>query len=111
MASELDIAVQAALQDLAEGKYPSVRAAAAAYSLNHATLRNRRAERPNRRESHAYRQILSPVQEDQLVEWILSLERQGHAPTHRQVQEMAQKVSIQSGGPPRIGINWIRRFI
>jgi Tc5 transposase DNA-binding domain len=105
MASEMDRTVQAALTDLTEGKYPSLRAAAAAYSLNYTTLANRRRNGLNRCQSHLNQQILSPEQEDRLVRWILDLERQGHAPTHRQVREMAQKISICSGGPPIIGVN------
>lgn len=111
MMSELDVAVQAALQDLIDEKYPSIRAAAAAYSLTYSTLWNRVNHRPNRRESHADQQLLSPIQENRLVLWILDLEQQGHAPTHAQLREMALKISIQSGGPSQIGTNWIQRFI
>jgi helix-turn-helix, Psq domain len=84
--SELDVAVQAALQDLRDEKCPSIRAAAAAYSLTYSTLWSRLNQRPNRRESHADQQLLSPVQENRLVLWILDLERQGHVPTHDQVR-------------------------
>jgi phage FluMu gp28-like protein len=68
MASELDRTVQAALKDLTEGKYPSIRAAAAAYSLYPSTLSNRVREGLNRRESHSNQQILSPEQEDRLIQ-------------------------------------------
>jgi hypothetical protein len=67
MASELNRTAQAALADLTEGKYPSLRAAAAAYSLNYTTLANRRREGFNRRGSHSNQQILPPEQEDRLV--------------------------------------------
>jgi Tc5 transposase DNA-binding domain len=118
MASELDRTVQAALVDLTKSKYPSLRAAAAAYSLNYTTLANRRREGLNRRreglnrrESHSNQQILSPEQEDRLIQWILNLERQGYAPAHKQVRDMAQKISISSGGSSTLRINWIKRFL
>jgi Tc5 transposase DNA-binding domain len=105
MASELDRTVQAAHTDLLNGKYLSIRVAAAAYSLNNKTLANRINYGLNRRQSHSVQQILSLEQEEMLVQWILDLERQGHAPTHKQVREMAQKVSVYSGGPTTIGVN------
>jgi Tc5 transposase DNA-binding domain len=111
MTSGLDTAVQAALADLDEGKYPSIRAAAAAYSLSSSTLARRRRNGLSRREAHSNQQILSPVQEDQLVQWILHLKRQGHTPTHHQVREMAQKISHIFGGPCLLGTNWIQRFL
>jgi hypothetical protein len=67
MASELDRTAQAALTDLTEGKYPSLHAAAAAYSLNYTTLANRRREGLKRRESHSNQHVLSPEQEDKLT--------------------------------------------
>jgi phage FluMu gp28-like protein len=75
MASELDRTVQAALTDLTEGKYPSLRYAAAAYSLNPVTLLRRRRDGLNRRESYLGQQILSPEQENRLIQWILNLKR------------------------------------
>jgi hypothetical protein len=67
MASELDRAVQTALKDLIDGKYPSIRAAVTAYFLYPLTLSNRARESLNRRESYLNQQILSSEQENKLI--------------------------------------------
>lgn len=36
------------------------------------------------------------------VQWILDLERQGYAPTHSQLHEMALRISLNSNGPNKI---------
>lgn len=67
MPSELDESVRAALADLSEGLYPSVRAAAAAYSLDFKTLHNRLNYGLIKRESHGKQQSLALEQEELLV--------------------------------------------
>jgi DDE superfamily endonuclease/Tc5 transposase DNA-binding domain len=111
MTSEREIAINAALNDLFECKYPSVRSAAAAYGLPHVTLTRRYHGGLCTADAIENQQLLSSVQEDRLVQWILSLERLGHAPTHTQTREMALRISKESGGPDFIGHNWTKRFI
>jgi hypothetical protein len=45
------------------------------------------------------------------VQWILDLEAGGFAPSHAQLREMAALVSKDSGGPDRVGNNWVDRFL
>jgi Tc5 transposase DNA-binding domain/helix-turn-helix, Psq domain len=111
MADFIDEAVKAANKDLSEGTLPSIRAAAAVYSIPRTTLDRRLNDGLTRRESHSFQQLLSIEQEKRLVQWILDLEKQGHAPTHKQVREMALQISIHSGGPQTIGHNWVSRFL
>jgi len=46
-----------------------------------------------------------------LKQWILDLEAQGHAPTFTAIRELAAIVSTNSGGPKKVGHNWISRFL
>jgi Tc5 transposase DNA-binding domain len=46
-----------------------------------------------------------------VVQWVLDLERQGHAPSHTQLREMAVQISINSGGPDNVGNHWVSRFL
>lgn len=103
MPSELDQAVDAASEDLSTCKYRSTRAAAAAHGLSHATLTRRLREGKSRGAGHEFQQLLSSTQEDMVVQWVLDLERQGHAPPHTQLREMAVQISINSGGPDKVG--------
>jgi Tc5 transposase DNA-binding domain len=107
--SELDI--QAAIEDLLAARFRSVREVAAAYSIPPTTLTRRLRSGQSRQISHNHQQTLSPDQEERLVQWIMDLEQQGHAPTHHQVWEMALQISIHSGGPSIIGVNWVSRFL
>ena len=43
--------------------------------------------------------------------WILDLEAQGYAPTFNTVRELAAVVSRSTGGPQKVGKNWLSRFI
>jgi Tc5 transposase DNA-binding domain len=103
MPSELDQAVYEASVDLSTRKYTSIRAAAAAHCLSHAILSRRLNEGKSRSAGHKTRQLLSSTQEDMLVQWVLNLERQGYTPTHSQLREIAIRISINSGGPTKVG--------
>jgi Tc5 transposase DNA-binding domain len=111
MPSELDRAVYAASVDLSTRKYTSIRAAAAAHCLSHATLTRRLNDGRSCHTSHEPQQLLSTLQEDMIVQWVLNLERQGYAPSHSQLREMAVRISTHSGGPTKISGHWISRFL
>lgn len=100
-----------ALKDLADGRFPSVRAAAAAYNLDSTNLGRRRRGQPNRAQAREEQQILSSIQEGLLVRWILEAEQAGHAFNHAQLRDMASIISQASGGDGKIGKNWVPRFL
>lgn len=111
MANKDDSAVEAAVEYLNIETNSSIRAAAALYSISEATLRRRLKGGQSRQNARTPQQLLSPEQEDRLVQWILDLEKQGHPPTHAQLREMAQHISIFSGGPSHFGHKWVSRFL
>jgi helix-turn-helix, Psq domain len=82
METPFEAHVSAALAALESDPHLSLRAAARAYGVALTTLARRRDQGINRRTGQAARQLLSPEQEDLLVKWILTLERDGHALTH-----------------------------
>jgi hypothetical protein len=111
MASFEEQKIAQALEDLRTRKFTSIRAAATAHGLKRSTLTNRYNGGRSRQTARVAQQLLSQEQEISLVEWILSLEKQGHALTHAQVREMALLISKISGGPEIIGHNWVSRFL
>jgi Tc5 transposase DNA-binding domain len=105
MPSELDQAVYTASKDLSTRKYTSIRAAAAAHGLSRTTLTRRLNEGQSCHTGHESQQVLSSLQENMLMQWILDLERQEHAPTHTQLREIALRISRNSDGSQKIGKN------
>jgi hypothetical protein len=74
--------VREELPDLTASRVTSLRAAEAVHGVSRRTLARRVDGGLSRSKSHAHQQILSPTQEDSLIQWILDLEIQGYAPTH-----------------------------
>ena len=103
--------IASALQDLQRRRYKSIRAAATAWNLNHATLARRQLQQLNRVQSHEPQQTLSSLQEGMLVRWILEAEQAGHAFNHAQLRDMASIIHRTSGGSGHIGKNWVPRFL
>jgi len=111
MASNKEIRLQQAINDYQTRRYPSIRAAAAAYDVNYATLSRRLRGGLSVAQSREPQQFLSNRQEEMLKRWIIDLEAQGHPPTFSAVRELAVVVSKATGGPESIGQNWTDRFL
>jgi len=102
----------AALRDLETGKETSIRSAAAAYGLKYETLRDRKRGAKNRLESHEDQQHLTIQEEEAIKEWIARIDDHGWPPCTEYVRQMALGF-IRSHGirNPKIGRNWITRFL
>ena len=77
-----EVAIQLAISDLAAGLYTSQRAAAKAYGLPRSTLQDRLRGATTSAISHQHQQLLTPLQEDFLVEWILEEDARACPPSH-----------------------------
>jgi hypothetical protein len=102
-----------ALDDFQNGRVKSVRAAASQYAIPKSTLHaradgriSRVAKRPNRNE-------LTELEEDSLVDWIISMDTRGAAPRPATIGEMANILLAERGSypPPTVGKNWPSTFI
>ena len=62
--------VDEACDALKSGQFTSRRAAARHFDVNPGTIDNRREGMPTRQDTHAYRQNLSPAEEQLLLLWI-----------------------------------------
>lgn len=111
MASNRETRLQQAIQGFLSRQYTSIRAAAAANDVDHTTVSRRLKGQVPRGLARESQQLLSNQQEELLKQWILDLETQGHAPTYTAIRELATIISTNSGGPEKIGHNWISRFI
>jgi hypothetical protein len=111
MAQNREARIQQALFDLATLPNTSIRSVAAAHNIPHVTLSRRAKGYLSRPLAHEHQQLLSNEQERLLKRWIIDLEAQGHAPAFNNIRELAAIVSGSSGGPRKVGKNWISRFL
>jgi hypothetical protein len=102
-----------ALSDLQNGRIKSLRAAASLYDIPRSTLSDRARGVVSRVDSRAISFKLTELEEDSLVEWILSMDARGAAPRPATVGEMANILLAARGSspPPTIGKNWPSAFI
>ena len=107
-----EFTVQQALAALDRGDFTSYRAAGQAHGVKHILLwRRHKGITTTRAIAHENEQILSPIQEQMLVDWILYCETCGYGLSHAQVREFVTLLSTSTGGPSRLGANWVPRFL
>lgn len=111
MDSPFETRIAEALTELSTDPNASLRAVAKKFSLSAETLRRRQNGGIGKQIARNSQQLLSPEQEQELVQWILHLEMEGHAPTHNTVRAMASRISQESGASGRIGHHWLQRFL
>ena len=103
--------IQAAIADLRNTRFTSLRKAAAFHSVGRSTLQDRINGKPTRQVAHSVSQILSPTQEGMLAQWCLDLEALQIAPNHAQIREMAILILRNNSAVEVLGVNWVRHFL
>lgn len=116
--------IEAALADYRNKVYKSVNAAAKAHDVLVQTLQERASGGKSRAEANEAKQLLSAVEEQALVKWILEVSQNGLPPSwcKSQLWEMAEDIcqqrvalindtSIILVEYPPIGKEWLDRFI
>ena len=103
----LELAVQA----YKNGDFQSYRAAAQAYDVPRDTLQRRIASTQPRLGSTAKNRLLTPTEEEYLVQRILSMDKRGIPPTAATVRTMASLLASQHGQLVSAGQCWVRNFI
>ena len=102
-----------ALQGIQKKQIKSLRAAAKLYDIPYTTLRLRATGVSSRVDTRASGYKLTKLEEDSLVEWILSLDSRGAAPRPSTVREMANILLAARGETPSstVGVNWVSAFV
>jgi hypothetical protein len=120
--AEADKRIQKALDELANDKHQSIRAAAKANNVSHTTLLRRLDGGKSTAESREPQQILTIAEEDALAECITRLATVGHPPKHAFIRELAEEIQstrLRNENDPHnipafrlpIGDSWVQRFI
>jgi transposase len=81
--------VDEAIDSLKSGQFTSRRAAARHFDVNPDTVSNWMKGILSRQEAHAYRQNLSPEEEQLLLSWIQAEDLAGTSPTYARIHAMA----------------------
>ena len=99
-----------ALEALKNSDSLSVRAAAKIYDVAEATLRHRRAGRPSRRDIPANSRILTDLEEETIVQFVLELASRAFPPRLGDVEDMANNL-IRVRVAYEVGKNWASNFV
>ena len=99
-----------AIEAIRTSKKLSVRAAAKLYNVPEATIRHRINGRTSRTDYRPAAQLLTEIEEEVVVQYILDLDSRGFPPSIEDVREMADHI-LASRGMQRVGKQWPNRFI
>jgi hypothetical protein len=105
-----------ALNALVNGEYRSIRQAALAFGILSSTLHNRRRKPKSRKESYVSQQILSPIEESTLENWIYRAAKLGALITLQLVKTLALEIQSERSSNNNenesnfILDRWINRF-
>jgi hypothetical protein len=104
-----------AIEAFKNGRFLSKRACADAYDISESTLRRRVKGIRARRDTVPINRKLTTTEESTLIEWILSMDRRGLAPTREIVEQMAnillQKRSQNQANPTTVGRLWVYNLV
>jgi hypothetical protein len=87
------------MQTIQQGSIKSIRAASITYDISYSTLLRRVKECLERRDSRPASCKLTETEESTLVEWILSMDQRGLAPTSNYVQQIANLLLQKRSAP------------
>ena len=89
-----------ALEAIRNKQIPSVAAAATEFNIPRSTLRRRLAGTTNRSETRANNHKLSEIEEQSLVQWVVSMDTRGAPPRQSHVEVMANLLLTKQGSTP-----------
>ena len=92
------------------GQIPSVRRAAATFSIPEATLRDRRAGKSAQRDCELKSKKLTKLEEEVIVKHVLDLDLRGFAPSLSTVRDMADKLLAERSAG-QVGQKWPSNFV
>lgn len=104
--------VQLAVDGYQKGQFKSIRQAARLYNVSDTTVAGRLRGRLPPSTAQMANRKLTPAQERSLVQWILSMDERGMAPTIDYTRRMADLLlSERTGSTETVGACWVRRFV
>lgn len=103
-------AIARAIHDYRSGEISSIRKSAETHGLVYQTLRNRLNGVLPRPLAHVKEQLLSPEEEDEIVEWIKASDEKGEGRSRSDVLEYAELFLLVNKEQAHISDAWFERF-
>ncbi|RJE17767.1 Pogo transposable element, partial [Aspergillus sclerotialis] len=102
-----------AISAIQKNEITAIREAARRFAIPESTLRRRLNSRMNRAETRANSHKLTQIEEESLVQWILSMDQRGVAPRPTTVREMANLLLQGRETTPvqTVGEKWVYNFV
>jgi hypothetical protein len=103
--------LELAIQAFQKGYHKTPTAAANAFDVPKDTLIRRLRGTPSQRDSNSRKRLLTPEEEETVIEWVLSMDRRGMPPHQATIRQMVVLLLAQRGYTKPVGKQWISRFI
>ena len=105
-----EAAIALAIVAIDSGEFNSIQKAAAAFGVSKMTLTRRRDGTRSRRDTRPPAQVLTKLEEEAIVQYILDLDSRGFPTRLEELRDMADSL-LRSRGAPPVGKNWPSNFI
>jgi hypothetical protein len=105
-----------AINSYKSGYFTSIREAAGTYDISESTLRTRLQGRPSRQEYRSVNHKLTAIEEQILVDWVLSIDERGSPVRTTLIRDMANLLLRKRAGPDAsstciAGVRWPYNFV
>jgi Tc5 transposase DNA-binding domain/helix-turn-helix, Psq domain len=102
-----------AIRAIKNKEISSIRGAARTFEVPESTLRDRLHGHRFRPEARANNHKLTQMEEESLIQWILSMDLRGNPPRPSLAKDMANLLLASRGTTPplTVGVNWVSNFI
>jgi hypothetical protein len=100
-----------AVQAYQTSQIQSLTTAAKTFDVARNTLQRRASGIQPQLGAIAKNRLLTPTEEESLVQWILSMDRRGMPPKLQAVRQMAALLLTQYQRPVKVGLNWAGTFV
>jgi hypothetical protein len=105
-----DERIRLAIESYQYSQFKSIHQVAAIFDINHQTISNRLHSRQPRYEVAKMSRKLTAAEEIALIQWIISMDDRGMAPTLAYIRTMADLLLASRGGQPT-GENFVRKLV
>ena len=103
--------LELAIQAYKQGHFQSYRVAAKTYDVDPKTLQRRLAGVQPQLGSIPHNCLLTPTEEESLIQWILSMDWRSMPPRVATIWHMVGLLVAQHKKPASVGQNWVNSFI
>jgi hypothetical protein len=110
-ANQQEARTSLAIQAYKQGQFKPPTAAAKAFDVSKNTVLRRLRGTPAQQGAIAATRLLTPNEEDALIEWVLSMDRRGMPPHQATIKQMVTLFLAERASTRVVNSRWVLRFI